>query len=411
MNYNTDATYDYDSRRMKLKYEGREDEIIKLIEAGNVSLTTGNSLIKGATSLFGIRTDLQFGRLKLQGVVSSQESETKTVSSKGGVQTSEFDISADAYDENRHFFLAHYFRDTYDYNMSQLPNILSGVTINRIEVWVTNKKSNYDSPRNIVAFADLGEADATELSQGAQWSVAGGSKAPRNAANSLYQEMVGSYAAVRDISQVNSILPSVPGLEGGTSYEKIENARLLSSSEYTLNSSLGYITLKTALKADEVLAVAYEYTVKGTHYQVGEFAADVKDSNSSLYLKLLKNTSGSPSTAVWPLMMKNVYSLNAYQLQSTKFTLNITMLSDSAGVYQRYIPEGKIAKTPLLKVMGLDRLNSSNQSGSNGFFDFVEGYTITAQDGCVYFPVVEPFGSHLRSQIGDDALADKYCFQ
>lgn len=411
LNYNNDATFDFDSKRMKLKYEGGEDEILKLIEAGDVSLITGNSLIRGATSLFGVRADMQFGRLKLQTVISSQESDTKTVSSKGGTQTVDFDISADSYDENRHFFLAHYFRDTYDYNMSQLPNILSGVTVNRIEVWVTNKKSNYDSPRNIVAFADLGEADATELSQGAQWSVAGGNKAPRNAANSLYQEMVGSYAAVRDISQVNSILPSVPGLEGGTSYEKIENARLLSSSEYTLNSSLGYITLKTALKADEVLAVAYEYTVKGTHYQVGEFAADVKDSNSSLYLKLLKNTSGSPSTAVWPLMMKNVYSLNAYQLQSTKFTLNIIMLSDSAGVYQRYIPEGKIAKTPLLKVMGLDRLNSFNQSGSNGFFDFVEGYTITAQDGCVYFPVVEPFGSHLRSQIGDDALADKYCFQ
>ena len=158
MNYNTDATFDFDSKKLKLKYEGKEDEIIKLLEAGNVSMSTGNSLIRGATSLFGVRADLQFGKLKLQTVISQQESESKTVNSKGGAQTTSFDFSADAYDENRHFFLAHYFRDTYDQSMSQLPNIISGVKINRVEVWVTNKRSNIDNPRNIVAFTDLGEA-------------------------------------------------------------------------------------------------------------------------------------------------------------------------------------------------------------------------------------------------------------
>jgi cell surface protein SprA len=412
MNYNTDATFDFDTKKMKLKYEGKEDEIIKLLEAGNVSMTTSNSLINGASSLFGVRADLQFGKLKLQAVISSQESESKTVSSKGGTQTTSFDISADAYDENRHFFLSHYFRDTYDYNMSKLPNILSGVTINRIEVWVTNKRGNYDNPRNIVAFADLGEADKDNLSAGAPWSVEGSSvMAPRNSANSLYQEMVSSYSTARDISAVNSVMQSISGMEGGESYEKIENARLLSSSEYTLNTSLGYISLKQTLQADEVLAVAYEYTIKGTRYQVGEFASDVKENGKSLYVKLLKSSSNSPGTATWDLMMKNVYSLNAYQVQREKFTLNITMLSDTAGVYLRYIPEGEIKSVPLLKVMGLDRLNSENQSGSNGFFDFVEGYTVTSQDGRIYFPVVEPFGSHLRKKIGDDAIADKYVFQ
>ncbi|KAA4695402.1 cell surface protein SprA, partial [Bacteroides intestinalis] len=158
MNYNTDATFDFDTKRLKLKYEGKEDEIIKLIEAGNVSMSTNNSLIRGASALFGIRTDLQFGKLKLQAVISQQESEAKTVTSRGGAQTTTFDFSADNYEENRHFFLAHYFRDTYDKNLTQLPNILSGVTINRIEVWVTNKRNNYDNPRNIVALTDLGEA-------------------------------------------------------------------------------------------------------------------------------------------------------------------------------------------------------------------------------------------------------------
>jgi len=416
MNYNTDATFDFDTKRLKLKYEGKEDEIIKLIEAGNVSMSTNNSLIRGASALFGIRTDLQFGKLKLQAVISQQESEAKTVTSRGGAQTTTFDFSADNYEENRHFFLAHYFRDTYDKNLAQLPNILSGVTINRIEVWVTNKRNNYDNPRNIVALTDLGEA--FHIGNNTAWQGTGNPSnptsnvnAPTNNANTLYAQMTSTYAAARDISQVSNTMNNIPGVEGGMDYEKIESARLLTSSEYTLNSKLGYISLKQTLQPDEVLAVAFEYTLGGRSYQVGEFSSDIKETGQSLFVKLLKNTANSPDAACWNLMMKNVYSLNAYSVQKEKFQLNITYQSDTTGVYLRYIPEGKIAKMPLLRVMNLDRLNSQNQTGADGFFDFVEGYTVTAADGRIYFPVVEPFGSHLRKAIGNDALADKYVFQ
>ena len=46
LNYNTDATFDFDSQNLKLKYEGKEDEIIKLVEAGNVTFPSNNSLKK-----------------------------------------------------------------------------------------------------------------------------------------------------------------------------------------------------------------------------------------------------------------------------------------------------------------------------------------------------------------------------
>lgn len=408
MNYNTDATFDFDTKKIKLKYEGKEDEIIKLLEAGNVSMPTNSSLIRGATSLFGIRTDLQFGKLKLQTVVSQQESQSKTVSSKGGAQTTPFEFSADNYDENRHFFLGHYFRDTYDKNMSQLPNILSGVTINRIEVWITNKRGNYENPRNIVALTDLGE---NEHISNHFWTKSGIDKFPSNAANDVYNRMINEYSSARQINLVNATLGAIPQLEGGMDYEKIESARLLNSSEYTLNSSLGYLSLKASLQPDEVLAVAFEYTAKGKHYQVGEFTSDIKTTESSLFLKLLKNTSNSTTSGCWNLMMKNVYSLNAYQLQSDKFRLDIKYQSDTTGVYLNYIPEGKINKKPLLQVMNLDRLDNKKQPNPNGFFDFVEGYTITAQNGKIFFPVVEPFGKHLRAAIGDDKIADKYVYQ
>lgn len=405
MNYNTDATFDFDTKKIKLKYEGKEDEIIKLLEAGNVSMPTNSSLIRGATSLFGLRADLQFGKLKLQTVVSQQESESKTVTSKGGAQTTAFELSASDYDENRHFFLSHYFRDKYDKNMEQLPTIVSGIEINRVEVWITNKKGNYDNPRNIVGFTDLGETRVLDP----RWSVLTNTEYPSNKANSLYGTM-SQNAGVRDI---NLVMPTLSGmnLDGGNDYEKIESARLLTSSEYTLNKSLGYISLRQVLQPDEVLAVAYEYTIGGQRYQVGEFSSDIQETSSSLILKLLKNTSNSPDSRSWDLMMKNVYSLNAYQVQKDKFRLDIMYQSDTTGVYLNYIPEGKINKKLLIRVMNLDRLDANDKPNPNGFFDFVEGYTVIAQRGYVIFPVVEPFGEHLRKAFGDDNIAKKYVYQ
>lgn len=408
MNYNTDATFDFDTKKIKLKYEGKEDEIIKLVEAGNVSMPTNSSLIRGATSLFGIRTDLQFGKLKVQTVISQQESESKTVTSNGGGQTTDFDITIDNYEENRHFFLGHFFREGYDENMTQLPNIISGISVTRIEVWVTNKRGNYDNPRNILAFADLGENKRIGNNI---WSPTGVNPVTNNGANNLYSQMVSTYSAIRDINQAIPTLSGIPGFEGGTDYEKIESARLLTSSEYTLNASLGYISLKSKLQPDEVLAVAYEYTYKGQRYQVGEFSSDIKDNNSTLFLKLLKSTSNSPGVPSWDLMMKNVYSLNAYQVQQDKFRLDILYQSDTTGTYLNYIPEGKINRQILLRVMNLDRLDNQNQPNPNGFFDYVEGYTVISQTGQIIFPVVEPFGSYLRSKFENDAIADKYVFQ
>ena len=406
LNYNTDATFDFDTKKIKLKYEGKEDEIIKLLEAGNVSMPTNSSLIRGASSLFGIRADLQFGKLKIQTVVSQQESESKTVTSKGGAQLTEFDLSVTDYDENRHFFLAHYFRNTYDKNMQQLPNIASGISIGRIEVWITNKKGNYDSPRNIIAFTDLAEHDV--IGNTALWQ-SGAESYPCNAANSLYATINNTYNQIRNIEQVTPTLSTF--MDAGMEYEKIESARLLNASEYTLNSKLGYISLKQTLQPDEVLAVAFEYTKGGRTYQVGEFASDITDTRKSLFVKLLKNTSNSPASTSWDLMMKNVYSLNAYQIQQDKFRLDILYQSDTTGVYINYIPEGKIKKQPLIRVMNLDRLDNNNQKQPNGFFDYVEGYTVNSQNGRIFFPVVEPFGSHLQKAIGDDEIAKKYIYQ
>ena len=405
LNYNTDATFDFDAQNMKLKYDGKEDEIIKLVEAGNVSFPSNSSLIKGASSLFGVRTDMQFGKLKLQMVASQKKSASKSVSTRGGVQLTPFELNVADYEENRHFFLSQYFRNHYDAWMQKLPNLTTGITINRVEVWVTNKTGNTTNTRNIVALTDLGE---NQKLSNPMWAASG--QVPSNQANTEYAAMTGRYAAARDIDQAATTLDG-GGLVGGADYEKLESARLLNSSEYTVNTALGYISLKTSLQTDQVLAVAYEYTSGGVTYQVGEFASDLSDTKQALFVKSLKNTSNNPRQGNWGLMMKNVYYL-ASTVEKEKFRLDVKYQSDTTGVYLSYIPEQQVKEQPIIRVLGADRLDNNNKAHSNGYFDYVEGYTIS--NGRVFIPKVEPFGSYMRDYLvkrGVAAdMAEKYAF-
>ena len=420
LNYNTESTFDFDQKMVKLAYKGKEDDIIKNIEAGNVSMPLTSSLITGSTALFGIKTELQFGKLNVVAIASQQESQTQTVSSQGGAQTTKFDIGCDAYDANRNFFLAHYFRNTFENSMSKLPYISSGITLNRVEVWITNKRGNYDQARNIIAFMDLAETDQIDNSF---WKPTSSSKFPSNNANTLYAN-INAISGIRDIQQTNSALTSfaqinnIQGFNGGEDYEKIESARKMDPSEYTVNKSLGIISLRNALNPDEVLAVAFEYNYGGQTYQVGEFSTDAlkattdtTKTTSALILKLLKSTTQSPQLKSWNLMMKNVYSLGALQLQSDKFKLDIVYRNDSIGTQLQYLTESTIKNKLLLRVMNLDNLDTKNAPNPDGKFDYLEGITVNSNTGRIMFPVLEPFGSHLSQAIADPALAKKYIYQ
>ena len=407
LNYNTDATFDFDSQNLKLKYDGKEDEIIKLVEAGNVSFPSNSSLVKGASSLFGLRTDLQFGKLKLQLVASQKKSTTKSVSTKGGTQFTPFEIDAANYEENRHFFLSQYFRERYDAGMRSLPNLTTGIKINRVEVWVTNKTATTSNTRSIIALTDLGE---NTLVHNHMWQTTG-LQVPANAANTEYQTMVEQYGAARDIDQTSTVLDGIGSFAGGSDYEKLSSARLLNSSEYSVNTALGYISLKTSLQTDQVLAVAYEYTYGGQTFQVGEFASDVTDVSQALFVKALKNTSNNPSQGNWRLMMKNVYYLSS-QVEKEKFRLDVKFQSDTAGVYLSYLPEPQTKDQPIIRALGADRLDNNNKPHPNGYFDFVEGYTVSG--GRVFFPQAEPFGKGIYNFLVSRGVpadkAEKYAF-
>lgn len=406
-NFNTEATFDFENQ-LKLNYEGKEDDIIKKLEAGNVSFATNNSLITGSQTLFGIKTQLQFGRLTTTTVFSQQKGQKSEIEVSGGAQTSEFDFKADQYEANKHYFLAHYFRDQYDQAMKSLPNVSSPINITRIEVWVTNNNNTIDDTRNFVAFADLGE-DPIHATPGVPLiDNDPNDRLPKNDQNNLY----GDFSTDPDIQNFSNASTKLEGLgyRSAVDYEKIESARKLPESAYTINKRLGFISLNSQpLNNDEVLAVAFEYTINGKTYQVGQFSTDGIEPPKALMLKMLKSTITNPKIPMWDLMMKNIYTINAFQVNKEDFTLNIFYNDPQLGVDINYIPFGELAKVPLVQALGMDRLDPNNNPFPDGIFDYVDnaattGGTINARNGRIFFPVVEPFGATLAQVMQENGI-------
>ncbi len=414
-NYDTEATFDFENQ-MKLNWQGEEDDILKNIELGNVALPLNGSLIKGGQSLFGIKTKMQFGRLNVTTILTQQQGETKETQLNGGAQVTEFNIQAHQYEANRHFFLGQFFRDQYNNALSLLPVVQSNILINYIEVWVTNRSRSFNTNRDLIAYMDLGEFDPYNASL----KDAGKSNdVPDNKTNLLYDRVLSN----PNYRQINSALnqwnnSNVP-MRVGQDITLLSNARLLNKNEYTINDRLGYISLNNSLNNDEVLAVAYDFTYNGVRYQVGEFTRDnpaTVENPSALTVKMLKGTLTKTNLPIWDLMMKNVYSLGSMGIQANDFRLNVVYADDPSGADLNYLPvkseESQIHQKTLIDVLNLDNINRQNEAKPDGVFDFISGLTINTQTGRIIFPVLEPFGDHLRSKFIDPQgkQADYYAF-
>ncbi len=438
-NYDTQSTFDFQNL-IKLEYTPTEDDIIQKIEVGNVSMPLNSSLITGAQSLFGVKTQLQFGKTTVTGVFSEQKSQANTVIAQGGGTVEEFELFIRDYDENRHFFLSQYFRDHYDKSLSTYPFLNNGgLQITRVEVWVTNRSNRTDNIRNVVALQDLGETDIIGLQTppGGFVNSAPGAYSD-NSNNDFDPTNIGGAGsqltnAIRDVATVQSGI-TVSNIKEGFDYAKLENARkLIEGQEYSVNKDLGYISLNQRLNNDEVLAVAFQFTVGGQVYQVGEFANDGVDAtnvttngtgqvtsvvNSNLILKLLKSSITNVNQPVWNLMMKNIYDTGAYQLSPDDFKLNIFYTESSPLNYITPVGstpfptpgpnEKSLQETPLLRVFNLDKLNFNNdpQVNGDGFFDFYPGITVIPQNGKIIFTSVEPFGKYLFNKLSLNASED-----
>ena len=411
-NYDTQSTFNFQDI-VKLEFDpsaGYDDDgIIRKIEMGNVSMPMRSSLIHGAQNLFGVRTQLQFGKTTISTVYAKQQSQSKTVQAEGGAIIEEFELQATDYDKDRHFYLAQYFKDNFDNALLRYPLINSSIQITSIELWTTNTNNTTNNVRNIVAIADLGESNVTNGNIGnTEIAVTGQlpNYIPDNSVNELNSILTES-GPIRNISTISDafggIVPITSPMQQGRDYSVLENARrLMEGVDFKLDRQLGFISLNRRLAESDVLAVAFEYTVNGSSevYKVGELSSDGIIAPSNIVVKLLRGELVITDIPVWNLMMKNIYNLQAFQLNEEGFRLEILYENDATGVPLNTLQGAQtpdVSTQTLLNLLYVDRLDQNDYEVTNGdgYFDFVEGITIYANKGYIIFPKVQPFGSHL----------------
>lgn len=423
--FNNQATFNFDNR-VKLDYNSEEfgeDDIVQKIEAGNVSLPLRSNLIQGSQALFGLKTELKFGYLRITALASQQQSRRKELTIQGGAQLQDFEVKADMYDENRNFLLSHYNRDNFERALANLPQINSLFNITRVQVWVTNDRNETENIRDIVAIADLGEYDRFNNPNGQQLYGATGPRnrdilgyeLPSNDANDLYAKLLANPMTRRLETSVAALQGGEFQMEQARDFEKV-TARLLAPTEYTIDmnmAKLGFIQITTNLKPQDVLGIAFEFTFNGRHYQVGEFADAIpydQEKPNVLFVKMLKSITQRTDVPLWDLMMKNVYNIGAYNVTNDDFRLDI-FYEDPGEGFKRFLPSSNLAAIPLIRVFNMDNLNVQGDPFPDGIFDFVPGLTIFPNTGRIMFPKLEPFGSALKNAITDPVLADFYAYQ
>lgn len=412
-NFDSNNSFDFQNQ-LKLEFDGFEEDIIQSIEIGNVSMPVQNRLIQGAQNLFGVKTQMQFGKLNVTAVASTQRGRRDNLQIDANGQGRTFEIQASNYDENRHFFLSHFFRDNYERWLRGLPQVLSGVNVTRIEVYVMNRAANTETLRNFAAFMDLGEGRVLLNPTNPNIGPADPNAPTGNSANQLYNS-ISQNPAFRPFDTGSRAMESSLGIRKGIDFEQINGARKLDQTEFFFNAQLGYISLFRRLQNDEVLAVSYEYTYNGQVYKVGELTEDYQNrpEDELIFLKLLRPARINTQVPTWDLMMKNVYSLNASQILREGFQLQVIYRDDRTGLDNPSLLEGQEVKdVPLIRLTGLDNLNPQNDPAPDGNFDFVEGLTMVSNRGLLIFPVLEPFGSNLEKRFlpNEGVLKEKYVY-
>lgn len=370
--WDTERSFDWQNR-LNIVYEGYEDEIIQSIELGNVSMSTGNSLIRGGSALFGIRSEAQFGPLTLTGIISQQEGDSQTETISGGSTESEISLRPTDYQEDRHFFLDFFSRQEFEGAMAD-PVIATRIfDITRMDVYLLNISAEAeDDQRRAIALTDLGTVE-----QGEDFAM------PDPEGDPFDPSVLEGF---RDPDE------GVSASDLGVASDEFEEGYFIPLQEgqdYTYDETLGFISLETSISDRQAVAVSFAYRDPQTNEIVN--VGDVNEGGSDrLFLKLLRPSNLSTSSRAWPLMMRNIYSLNATDLTPDDIELDVYYTGGNTD--QTNLPNlgGR-----LLQDLGLDRVNSSGEPNPNNELDFNTG-TLDARNGRIIFPYLEPFGERIK---------------
>nr|WP_255727742.1 cell surface protein SprA [Rhodohalobacter sulfatireducens] len=376
--WDTERTLDYQNT-LNIVYEGYEDEIIKSIEMGNVSMNTGNSLIRGSGALFGIKSVAELGSLRLTSVVSQQDGESNVETISGGSQERQIEIRPADYSDDQHFFLDFYTRQEFETSMANPQQLSQTLQIADVEVWVLRENIQAEEGSKLaVALAEMG------VNQQPDGSYA----PPNNQTDTFSDQLLDQY---RDPQ--TGISASELNIEDSRNFEEGYFTPLQEGVDYTINKITGYISLNRALGSREVLAIAFNY--RGANNEIVEVGEINNGGGDRIFLKMLRPKNVSTDNELFPLTMRNIYSLGVSNITRESLELELQYTEDN--VASNRLP-GR--GTTLLQDLGLDRVDSQGALEPDNQIDIGTG-TLDPQNGLIVFPYLQPFGDRIENVLQD----------
>ena len=338
---------------INVKYEGNEDDPIKLIELGDTQLRlTGSKYISYSASsedLFGVKGKFEFGKLKFTTILSQEEGQHATASATGTAKEDFSEIRDMDFARNKYFYIG---------------------------------DPNPENPNSIF------EVISDEL-------VKKDSLMPLNGTVRVFLHNGGNFDPINDI-----IGHSIYDTDGDTLYYFQELEAMNDFYIDYLNSPY-IITFKKHISNFDVIGIVYETE----SYIIGDAASD------TIEVKLIKKnytSSGFPEEVLWDYQMKNRYDLGAQNIEKDDFEVKIYQYGSSGEkiegvvidtVYQTYV-----------ELMGLDRNNDGQVNG----YDDQSGGLIDLTAGIINFPYLKPFDSSTfeyinseLSHLGNDNIYDE----
>lgn len=376
--WNTRRTFDYDNK-FKIGYEGYDDDIVKLVEVGNVTLPLQSQLIGGGQALFGVRADFQFGPLFLKTLFSQRRGERRFVDVRGGQNKQPFLLRAYDYAKN-HFFLDTAYKSIYrDYFQHSTPVIPQTPEaqynrVKEIEVWETTNNVQDVHSTEAVAFAYL---EPKRMMQGENYD-----------SDNLTDSLI------------------VDGRVERGRFERLDTTR------YRVDRNLGTLTIYN-LRPDRTYAVAYRIegasTIREDDPYFGEFTYN-STTKDTLILKLIYRPNLQPQfKTLWDRQMKNIYSINATNVDLNETRVEVWYMNQSNDSTD--VLEG--APDKLVTIMGVDQVNNGTGSAPpDGKFDMQPPF-FDQRYGEITFPHPEPFREGLREyfdELGNPDMAEQYVF-
>ncbi len=367
----------FNPNNINISYQGFEDEIVQSVEAGDISLDlSGNSQFVGSVSssqgLFGIRTDMKIGDLELTAVASQEESEKEKQVFKNKAQSDSTEVNVKDYTRRDmyyvvnpyHLFLLYQDGDTIPGSSQEVP-----------EGWVNNAIKMDENGSYLVFDADVLPADGT----------------------------LEVYLDDANVSNNTSTIPGFEMVEADTPF--IPQFDLLSEgTDYIYDYDSGVLKMLKTINKSYTIGVRY---TQRNGVQIPTYDASNEE---SVYVKLLRvrnqsyledvdpkdfafesvdaDGDGLPDNRfyTWHLQARNVYSLNAQNIDNEDFSLRVFQ-ETSNGEYDYDVPSDIDSGgfTTINDFLLLDTNGDGKVDGSDTSIDLSAGY--------VTYPMLEPFAA------------------